>query len=79
MESLNRLKKVFARVLNVDEHSVNESTSFEGVPAWDSFNHLKLVSEIEKEFGVEFDVDEISSMENFGIIVDMLKKRGVMK
>ena len=37
---------------------------------WDSFAHLQLVSEIEKQFNVRFDIDEVM---NFNSPNDFLK------
>ena len=47
---MDSLKQIVSRVLNID--SINENVSRNNTEEWDSFNHLLLISEIEKELGV---------------------------
>jgi acyl carrier protein len=56
----NKLAKIFKSLFGVEEFT--EELSVESVNKWDSINHLSLVMEIEKEFGVEFSVVESINM-----------------
>ena len=75
MNAAEKLKDIFRRVLQVDD--IDDTTSPETVPAWDSFNALTIVSEIEKGFKINFTLDEVTAMRTVADIRKVLKKKGV--
>ena len=71
---MEKLKKILSKVLKVDENKITEETSPDNVDAWDSFNSLMLVSELENEFGVKFTMNEVTGIKNAGDILKVLRK-----
>lgn len=71
-----RLATVFKRVFRVDE--IGPESSPETILGWDSLAHLALVSELEREFDVEFSADDVIAMVNVRIIGEILAERGVL-
>lgn len=71
-----RLARVFQRVFRVE--SVQLDSSPETVPGWDSLANLGLVSELEREFGIDLTPDEVVEMVNVRIIAEILATRGVI-
>ena len=65
--------KIMKDVLEMDEVSMN--TSQENCENWNSLRHLNLVSELEDEFGVEFEPEEIAEMHSVNSIIEMIKKK----
>ena len=61
---MEALKKIVAKVLNVDESKVDELT-MDNAEQWDSFNHLLLISEIEKQLGIKFSIHEVENIKSF--------------
>ena len=51
-----------ARLLGVPRESLSGATAYGSVPAWDSVNHLRLVMEAEKRFGVRYPLETIPSL-----------------
>jgi len=41
---------------------------------WDSLSHMELIAALEKEFGVEFTLDEIVEMQNIQKIREVLTR-----
>lgn len=76
-DNINKLNSILARVLQVDETEINDGTSPDTVPAWDSYNVLMLVSELETGFNVHFTMDEVVAVKNAGDIKNALRKHGV--
>lgn len=74
---MSKLTEVLARVLEVPEGSINDSTGPENVASWDSFNGLMLVSELEEAFGVEFTMEEVTSVKTVRDIKATLAKHGI--
>ena len=70
-----RVRRIVAAVLGVGEGAIDDQSSPDTVPAWDSMHHLQLVLAIEEEFGVQFDVEEIEAMQRVGAIVGLLQER----
>lgn len=68
------IKRIFCEVLGVDESNVDDTTSYDSFRPWDSLKHLKLVSIYEDEFDIEFDMDDIIAMENFGLVKETIFK-----
>ncbi len=71
---MKKLNAILSSVLGIKESEINDKTSPSNVDAWDSFNGLMLVSELEKEFKVKFTMDEVVSVKD---IKNSLKKHGV--
>ena len=67
-----KLADVMADILEVKAGELSRETVRDGHPTWDSFNHLRLMTAIEEEFGVQFSMDEIESIETAGQLDDLL-------
>ena len=68
------VKRIFCEVLGVDESDVDDNTSYNSFRPWDSLKHLQLVSMYEDEFDIEFEMDDIIAMENFGLVKEIVAK-----
>ena len=62
-------------VLGVPVANIDDHTSPDTVPTWDSMQHLQLVLALEQEFAVAFEVEEIEAMQRVGVIVSLLEQR----
>jgi acyl carrier protein len=71
------LKELIARVLDVEKEILNDESSPENIPSWDSFNGLMIVSELEDNFNVKFTIEEVLAVKKFKDIKDALRKHGV--
>ena len=65
-----QLKEVIARTLGLELSEVTDKLERNKNEEWDSFNHLMLISEIEKAAGISFSTRQIEAIKN----VDDLKK-----
>ena len=72
---MKRIKSILANVLQIDEDLITDETSPENVEAWDSFNALLLISELEKAFNINFDINEVMSIKCVGDIKEILNFR----
>ena len=57
-----RIRELFATLLQVDAGQITDQTTPEQVARWDSMQHLMLVSGFEEEFGVDVDPEEAVDM-----------------
>lgn len=73
-----KLKQVLSRCLNILESEINENTSVDTVPIWDSLKHLELVLTIESEFGVSLTSDQTIEILNYPLIKIVLSEHGII-
>ena len=72
-----KLYNIISKVFSVPVSEINDESSPETIEAWDSFNGLILVDEIESNFNVKFLVSEIIDAKNVKDIKRYLKNHGV--
>ena len=77
MSTLERIAKLFEDILDGDSGSISKDTVPDDVPGWDSVGHMSLVSGLEEEFGVEFDVDDIMEMSTVARIVEIVDAKNM--
>ena len=71
------IKKIGARVFNLNESEISENIARDNTPEWDSLNHLILLTEIEKELGIKFKASEITKIKSLKDIENILEVRGI--
>ncbi len=68
----NRIIEIIASVLEMNSSEINLDSNTDNVESWDSMKQLFMVSELEQEFNIEFDTDEMEKMKSVKIIVDII-------
>lgn len=77
MENLEKYKKVFTKVFGIGEDQLSDNLEYNTIPEWDSVAHMSLIAEIEDEFKIEFETDDIVDFSSFGKGKEILKKYDV--
>ena len=72
-----RLEKVIREVFPIEEENIDENWTSDDIPDWDSVGHLNLIMEIEKEFDIKVEIEEMFEVEKLGDITRILKKKNV--
>ncbi len=70
------LKQVIATMLNVDVSIINENSSMDNVPSWDSLRHMNLVLALEDEFKVTIPDEDAGNITSFKLIKLVLNDLG---
>jgi acyl carrier protein len=71
------LKQVLATMLNVDAATINEDSSMDNVPTWDSLRHMNLVLALEEEFKVTIPDEDAGNITSYKLIKLVLNDLGV--
>lgn len=58
----DRIRELFATILQVDPGRIHDDSEPSTLDRWDSMQHLILVSGFEEEFGVDIDPEEAVAM-----------------
>ncbi len=70
------LKQVMATMLNVKASNINEDSSMDTVPSWDSLRHMNLVLALEEEFKVTIPDEDAGNITSFKLIKLVLNNLG---
>ena len=72
-EIFERLNNVFRDVFDDDSITVTETTTAADIDGWDSLMHITLISAVEDEFDVAFQMKEVVKMKNVGDMADIIE------
>ncbi|GJQ57883.1 MAG: acyl carrier protein [Candidatus Scalindua sp. AMX11] len=70
----HKLRRAFVDALDIEDDNVVDSLEYGTVKEWDSIGHMKLISEIELNFDIMIDTDDVIAMNTFGRAKDIVKK-----
>ncbi len=69
------LKTLVKEIMNLDIDSIPPTKNLSEIDAWDSFNNLMLIAEVEKTFKVKYTAQELSKIITIdGIIKSLVTK-----
>jgi acyl carrier protein len=78
MQSRNeqRLKEVFSRVFSAPVEMINDNVKYRETKTfnWDSIMHMSLIAEIENEFGIMLETDDVIDMSSFSKAKEIVAK-----
>lgn len=72
MEIKERLQEIFRDVFDDEELEIREEMSAKDIEDWDSLAQINLIIAIEKEFGVKFNLEEVSKLKNIGEMLELI-------
>lgn len=76
--SLNtKVIEVVAKTIRMPIGSLDESSGLGVTDNWDSLAHANLVVELENQFDIQFEFDELDNIITIKAIIESLKNKGV--
>jgi acyl carrier protein len=72
-----KLEELFARTLDEPISVFSNAASPSTVRGWDSLRHIELVIAAEAEYGIRFEISEVTTIRTLGCMRDMLQQKGV--
>jgi acyl carrier protein len=72
----DKLRDCFSRSLGIPAERVTDDLAYNGLKEWDSVAHMALVVELESEFNVMFDTDDILGMSTVAKAREILTRLG---
>ena len=74
-EILKELNKIFIKIFEDDSIVLNENTTTEDVAAWDSLNHIQMITAVEKHFKIRFELNDLLNFKNVGDLCEGIQKK----
>lgn len=71
-EVLKKVNSIFRDVFDDKNLTITDDTTANDIEEWDSLIHITLISTIEEEFGIKFEMSDIVKFENVGDMVDAI-------
>lgn len=78
MNNLEKYQAAFVTALGADSSELNANYTYESQEAWDSVAHMMLVAEMEDQFDIEMEMDDIIEFSSFEKGKEILKKYDVV-
>ncbi len=78
MNNFDTLKALFVKALGIDEALVTLDLAYASIAQWDSIAHMVLVSDIELQFDIMLDTDDIIDMSSVAKVIEILAKYDVI-
>ena len=69
------VRDVMSVILNLDAAEINDNTSIDNTPGWDSANHINLVLALEEEFSISFEVSDFELMVSYFDVVQVVSAK----
>lgn len=67
------VEEIIAKVFNVDPGELDDLSSRDTIPGWDSMGHLTLITALEEHFGVKISIANAMEMVSVGKIKEILR------
>lgn len=67
-----KLRQVFRETFDLDTSTAVDDLAYQGIPAWDSVGHMRLVAAIETAFDLMLDTDDVIGLSGFAKGLDIV-------
>mgnify|MGYP000580599834 FL=1 len=72
-EILTKLNPIFKDILDQDDLEISRESNAQNTEDWDSLAHINLITSIEKEFDIRFNLGELEDLKNVGEMIDLIE------
>ncbi|GAB2853503.1 acyl carrier protein [Pseudoduganella ginsengisoli] len=77
MTNIEKYAKVFVDSFGVEASVLNETFTYQCVPAWDSVGHMGMIAALEDAFDIMMETDDIIDFSSYTKGLETLAKYGV--
>lgn len=63
---LKQINAIFVELFNDEQILLDENSDTSTVEAWDSLNHIQVITAIEKHFNIRFELNDLLNFQNIG-------------
>jgi acyl carrier protein len=75
MTDEEKIKEIFVKIFPEISNDFDLNRDQSDYENWDSFTHVNLVSEIEDQFSIELETDEIISISSAKSVLELINKK----
>ena len=75
MNTLNIIQNIFRDIIDDCALVLSIESTPDDIEAWDSLAHINIIAACEEEFGVKFDIREITSIKGVDDLVQTIERK----
>ncbi|KMM31079.1 hypothetical protein ACM15_24455 [Parabacteroides goldsteinii] len=75
METKEKIVSIIAATLEVEPSQITLDMSVGDLPKWDSLGHLAIIQNIQDEFDIELEAEEIIELEDVNDIIKIVDEK----
>ena len=72
---MKKLNQIISGVLRMKEEELKDGLTMQDLESWDSLKHMDLITSIEKDFDIQFSMDEILIMTEIKTIKKIVNEK----
>lgn len=65
-EIIKHVNNIFIELFEDNNIVLNELSDTSSIEAWDSLNHIQVITAVEKHFKIRFDLNDLLNFQNIG-------------
>jgi len=65
-EIIKEVNKIFIDIFEDKSIFLNENTTTSDIEAWDSLNHIQMITAVEKYYKIRFELNDLLNFKNVG-------------
>ena len=65
-EIIKEVNKIFIDIFEDKSIVLNENTTTSDIEAWDSLNHIQMITAVEKYYKIRFELNDLLNFKNVG-------------
>lgn len=73
-ELFEKLTGVFRDVFDDEALTIEDATTADDIEDWDSLTHITLLTSVEDEFDIRFNMKAVQKLKNVGEMVDLIEE-----
>lgn len=77
MDNLEKYNNVFKTSFGIEDSELQNNLEYNSIDAWDSVGHMSMIAELEENFEVQLEMDEIIDFSSYEKGKDILKNHGI--
>jgi len=75
MSTLEKLSDIFRDIFDDESLVLTGEASPDDIEGWDSLAQINIIMACEAEFGIKFDINDITGIKSAGDIVDLIERK----
>lgn len=73
-EIFEKLTEIFRDVFDDEDIELTETATSADIEDWDSLTHIMLLSAVEDDFGIKFDMKAVQGLKDVGAMVNLIQE-----
>jgi acyl carrier protein len=74
-EILKEINKIFIEIFEDNSIVLTKTTTTDDIEAWNSLNHIQMITAVEKHYKIRFNLNELLNFKNVGDLCRSIREK----